>query len=728
MTTAAKKKTIITLGEKVDFDILRKLMVCDELDSKLKKELSMYFRKTIHTKEILIQYTYSKDCDEGRLYCRENIGLQFFPRHIRHALAREFYDDIDIANCHPVLLTQWCEKHEIPCPMLLQYVQKRETILTNMMAFYNKNRDAAKDMILRLLYGSSLPKKHTPYLAKLKEEFDHIGDCMMDINPDLYKKVETKKNAHGSLMSKQLQIIENECLMSMYNFFREAKIQVGVLVFDGLMIEKIKDDNLLRNCEVQVFIDTGYQIKLVKKPMDIPLEVKLPEHFTFVKNDDEAHSQLLKLIGPDKIKYCHQQLYIYNEENGLFEQDIEVLYQYIRKYKDYLKFLDTKGNSHSYADTARMMQNLVPLIKTSSLDNEWLENSDATSLGYLLFSDGIYNMKTCTFTPGFNHEIVFHYRINYPFPERNDADMDYVYNIFFKQMMKDPWPFIAMTARALTGYTSKNFVIGVGNKNSGKSKLVEAYKHTFGNYIGGFNAEVLVESPNNSADEASKLRWALLSRYKRILFSNEVRMNKKLDGNAIKKHSSGGDELTARQHCSNEIQFSPHYTIFCMLNDVPTIEPFDDAVRMRLSYQEFPYYFTKDVVNENDRLIDEQFNVKFHQSSFKSGLLHIILLANEMIQQHQFNPSFDTQFKNAWIEDEHDDNKVEEILNQAFVITFQPDDKISVAELKDYRLKHGITNMSNKKFNDTLRQLGLKEKATKKTRFWTGVRYRTQFD
>ena len=32
-------------------------------------------------------------------------------------------------NCHPVLFQQICEKHSIPCPVLDDYIGKRDDIL-----------------------------------------------------------------------------------------------------------------------------------------------------------------------------------------------------------------------------------------------------------------------------------------------------------------------------------------------------------------------------------------------------------------------------------------------------------------------------------------------------------------------------------------------------------------------------------------------------------------------
>ena len=53
----------------------------------------------------------------GRLY---SVGgsLQGMHRTVRHTIGRDIYTDIDIVNCHPVILVQLCEKWGYPCEYL----------------------------------------------------------------------------------------------------------------------------------------------------------------------------------------------------------------------------------------------------------------------------------------------------------------------------------------------------------------------------------------------------------------------------------------------------------------------------------------------------------------------------------------------------------------------------------------------------------------------------------
>ena len=105
----------------------------------------------------------------------------------------------------------------------------------------------------------------------------------------------------------------------------------------------------------------------------------------------------------------------------------------------------------------------------------------------------------------------------------------------------------------------KRFFFGLGSGNSGKSTLVKAYTSSFGGLIGTFNAENISYKDNNNSDEAASMRWVLLLRHSRIIFSNEIKADVKLNGNFIKKLSSGGDELLARQLYCPETTFVPHF-------------------------------------------------------------------------------------------------------------------------------------------------------------------------
>jgi hypothetical protein len=116
----------------------------------------------------------------GRLYPKRGASsVQGLKRDVRKALTHDNYTDIDIVNCHPVLLSQLFKKHNIECPYLDEYIENREEHLEAIMPLisdivdelpdsYEKHRiikelhgrkssslrrDEAKTQFLRVMYG-----------------------------------------------------------------------------------------------------------------------------------------------------------------------------------------------------------------------------------------------------------------------------------------------------------------------------------------------------------------------------------------------------------------------------------------------------------------------------------------------------------------------------------------------------------------------------------------------
>ncbi len=96
---------------------------------------------------------------QGRWYAVGGRSLQDFSKRVRHTLSHNeldqcIYHDIDVRNCHPVLLLQLCEQHGFTdMSHLRQYVNEREECLQSVMSSCGVSRNAAKELFLRLLYG-----------------------------------------------------------------------------------------------------------------------------------------------------------------------------------------------------------------------------------------------------------------------------------------------------------------------------------------------------------------------------------------------------------------------------------------------------------------------------------------------------------------------------------------------------------------------------------------------
>ena len=145
---------------------------------------------------------------------------------------------------------------------------------------------------------------------------------------------------------------------------------------------------------------------------------------------------------------------------------------------------------------------------------------------------------------------------------------------------------------------------------------------------GIFNAENLAYRPS-SADEAAQLRWALLLRFKRIIISNEVKTSDgekdiALNGNMLKKLSSGGDGVVGRSHCKEETEFIPHFLVLCLANDMLKIKPYDDAVNNRAKIMKFDKTFVDKPSNEFE--LQKNDNIKAEMNTEKFQRCFVMLL------------------------------------------------------------------------------------------------------
>jgi hypothetical protein len=729
-----KQEVQLTLYERVDFDVLDRLISADELQEDIRKLLKMYLRKK-DNKYIPVNYTYSnKLIDYGRLYAQHNLSLQYFKREIRHTLAKDYYIDVDMKNAGANIIYQYCRKYKIKCKKLREYVKDRENILLEIQDNHKINREESKDLMLRLLYLGSYkindktPKDKMDFLIDFRNEMKEIGNQVCDREKEIYESINKdsdREYKQSSTLSIKCHMIENECLLAMYDFFINNDYKVGVLCFDGLMIEKDKNlnkltdyDELLIDCEKYVYNKTDYKIS------------------HYVKSDLECVSRLFQIEGKDTFKFCNGILYIFDERDGLYSTQKQILFYYLIKNKDKLIKITPVGKDRnkeeSYGEESQLMKKVIPIIETETIDNEWIDREQNSSLGYLLFKNGIYNMKTGKFNDGFDKKIVFHARIPWEYKEKDEKKMKKANELSFHQLFDHPKQMIAAIARAIAGdVKAKKIYFCPGKTDSGKSTFIEMLESAFGQYVGIFNAETLAHtSSKDTKDEAAKLRWALLMRYCRILLSSEINMKKTLDGNTIKKHSSGGDTLIGRYHQSNETKFKPHYTLFGMFNDIPEIDPMDRAIQKRIEYIEFPHVFVdeKEVTGPIYRKKNDSLSEIIHSDYFVQGFIHIILDGYKDYLENGM-PIFDQIVKDRWIEDNKQSIEIIDLIKNTYDITLNENDIISVADIKRFKnFNKSLKTISLHNFYDILKdELGIKEYRNN-GRYWQGIRIKQEIN
>ena len=345
--------------------------------------------------------------------------------------------------------------------------------------------------------------------------------------------------------------------------------------------------------------------------------------------DDENAAKVILENHPNWI-YCNQVLHVHNQFTGMWSSNKSVQDFIISKYSDKLDILSQDGKKKTgknYSKCSKKCNDIYPKLKQFTLDDNWVERTENSSRGYLLYKNGYYDLKNGIFYDSKLHkydpEIVFIYRIDHDYVDPNEEDMQYIESIrqriFFLSLGEEQGKYLLqLISRGLSGEQMKRIFFGLGPSNSGKSIISKAISLSCGQYVGTFNAENLSFN-SGSSDEAQRLRWAYLLKDKRIIISNEMTTKGKIDGNLLKKISSGGDTLIGRVHGGCETQYVPQFLPIIFANDLPTIEPYDDAVDKRTIVATFNNCFVtnpnhKYEVKKDDTLESEMSTIKFQQA------------------------------------------------------------------------------------------------------------------
>ena len=633
-------------------------------------KIKTYVKNSIRANGVSTKnYFYVDKSTFGRMYCGSSI--QGICCDIRGFLFRDFTTDIDIENCHPKLLEYICNKHEIECPQLSYYNQKRKQILERI--------PNGKELFLKSVNSD---KRNTSCKDDLFKAFDKemkalqqklyslpYYDFIVQTIPD-----DKTYNCLGSNINRILCFYENEVLHKIITFLTKQNIEVCSLMFDGCMVY----GNHYHN--------TNLLIELQKEISEYGLILKYKEHSQELHIDDfpsededetpmtdkDATLELIKVYPHWKM--CGA-LYVFDERTGMWTTDPNIHIFYISKY-----------GSGLHSSKMSFIKNVLGLLPSLVHAPDWLEKMEDSSLGYLLFKNGIYSFKHNQFKEKYDPSILFFHRIEYDY---SIVSYDIKDRIFYQQHGEEMGNYlIELLARALAGDCLKNIGFCLGTTNGGKSRFASILQTSLGGYVGTFQGECFAQN-NSTADEASKNRWLLDMARKRIMYSSEIRTDCILNGNYMKKVSSGEDRLIGRGHYQAEQSFRCHFLPLIFANDLPQIKPFDEAMDGRTVV--FPFDKQYSMNPTGDQLqADPNLSKEMETIEFKLSILHTLLNAYQafLTRGKLPIPEKSRQSRKEWIDAEPN---LMDSFKQTYEITNDIDDYIPSSELVEWVKNRGIS-------------------------------------
>ena len=285
----------IILNEIVDKEKLKYILDNNDFDQEVNNLAKNYYDSLDEIGRKRIQYKQKYNC-KNRYY---GVGscLSYLKKEIRNSIMPKNIKDIDMVNSHSVILLNLCQKIEITCNVLKNYVENRELILNS----FGNNRKSIKEMFLTILNGGFKEKysddnRINNYLKLLEKEIIEIQKYFYSKDKRYFEK---GFNYLGKNLSKIILDIENQILQIMTNYFVIKRVNIFTLEYDDLKIySDDKSKHFSTNDLEKIILEkTEINMKLSFKN----LEDHFPEFGIRVSTDNIKNENIIE----NKIKVVH---------------------------------------------------------------------------------------------------------------------------------------------------------------------------------------------------------------------------------------------------------------------------------------------------------------------------------------------------------------------------------------------------------------------------------------
>lgn len=704
--------------------------------------LRQYCKTTLKTKGNTKRiYSFSLDTPAGqggRLFSGGSLQSIWCP--YRGLLMRGLGTDIDMENCHPVILRYVCKKHNIHCPSLEYYINHRDECLSQFAT-----RKIGKNAYLIATNSEKISRR-----SDTNDTFKRYDREMKDIQNKLlllpdYKDIieripdyKMSQNFNGSVINRILCKYENEILQEAIHVINRRGLEIAILMFDGLMVygNHYEDDSLLREIEREVEAKfAGLGMKWSYKDIDdylvIPadFEVSDGEEYRHANDDTEAARFIIDDLKDD-LRYSFNRIFFRDNHVWISDESSVKRAIFVFILSSNIKKLSSKGDWTSYAQNNKSAKSIaecvVDIIKNETVStDDFYHKLHSTTKGRLCFQDGVLDLPSKQFYKW--ADIKFEYytptMIQMPFadyfakPDRAllKKILDKVFTPLFGEHTTIALQFLA---RALAGHSEdKNWLNLIGNRDCGKGVIFKGLKGAFGDYVDSFElSHFLYQRDREDVTEVSrKMYWIIPLEFVRFAISQEVpKYNTILfNGKMMKKIQGGGDEFKARRNYDREDTTVILDTTFAIMgndelksadNDV-----FEHCLQIASSLQfktkteidEIKANNTNPLMWEGLHVADPTLKDNIVTPEWKKAIIYLIF--------KYYTPSSVSISREV---DTEEDNNLRSNLLQYFAVTRDKNDIIPVKDI------YNEFSASSRKITAELKQLGVeKMKHTKQDEF-----------
>eukprot|EP00965_Chrysotila_dentata_P171284 5652636-Pleurochrysis_carterae.AAC.1 len=192
---------------------------------------------------VVVNMKRAKDKSDGRKFGGILMKIRTI---IRGFLCENICTDLDMVNCHPVLLLSKLKSkgQADRFTSLKSYIEERECVLDDITHADGIDRASAKQLVIMSMYTNEFIATKSQQMRLLDNEFKRAQDMMIDDKFNEFLKnlpEDKKKNARACYMSRCMTVLEDKLVTDAMKWVREygeGTYRATALIFDGFHVSK----------------------------------------------------------------------------------------------------------------------------------------------------------------------------------------------------------------------------------------------------------------------------------------------------------------------------------------------------------------------------------------------------------------------------------------------------------------------------------------------------------
>lgn len=416
---------------------------------------------------------------------------------------------------------------------------------------------------------------------------------------------------------------------------------------------------------------------------------------------------------------CNETLFHLTDDN-IWTYDEEIIN---RSIKNKISKIFNVKNHKNVEDVLKSIKNIVCL---DNIDNNFLNKLDNYT-GKLFFKNGVFDINDKTFINYEDSEEIYYIsrKMDYDFIiKKTDkmklAEKDILNRVIYPIFNVNPenenieetneYKSMKEVLSYLFGKVAgkqkeKYWLIMLGERNSGKGVIFDAFKKTFQKNVGYANSADFILKGDGESLDASERQLGFTAPYveTNIVFQSEIKEGKTIDGILIKMLNSGGDPIKYRQAYGKLQEGNVKAGSVFSLNDFKAITPLDTMDTML--YFKMPCYFSDKPEKGKDAIYrqkDDEVKGLISNEDYYNAFIRI--LSKFYVKEYPILINNTNEMRS-----DEDVKNIEDMLETNFLFD-DVEEKMSSTEIVNVLKTLGISTSSKKIKNMIIKLGGIPDK------------------